>query len=71
MNLLQPNEMIAVTLMAQQWNQIIEVLHGAPYGIAAPLINTIVQQGMASKTQPGPRLVADAEPKAEPSPAAE
>jgi len=53
MNLFQSTDMVAITLTAMEWNQIIEALHAAPYGIAAPLINQIVQQGLRNQASMG------------------
>jgi hypothetical protein len=42
---------LTVTLQAQQWNQMIAVLHDAPYRIAQPLIRDIGEQ-LQQQTQP-------------------
>jgi hypothetical protein len=39
-----PEQQLAVTLQAQQWNQVIAVLHDAPYRVAQPLIRDIGEQ---------------------------
>lgn len=39
---------IAITLQAQEWNQILNVLADAPFRIAAPLINKITEQANKS-----------------------
>ena len=39
-----PEQQLAVTLQAQQWNQLIAVLHDAPYRIAQPLLREIGEQ---------------------------
>ena len=41
---IQPSDMRTVTMRAEQWQQVLVALHQAPYGIARPLIDTIVQQ---------------------------
>ena len=41
---LQPDFPISITLEAQQWNAVLAALGEAPYRIAAPLINKIVEQ---------------------------
>ena len=40
---------VTIVLQAQQWNLIIEVLHGAPYRVAAPLIGAIGAQAAAAE----------------------
>jgi hypothetical protein len=44
---MDPDHPIAITLEAQQWNLIIEVLQSAPFRVAAPLIGSIRRQAMA------------------------
>jgi hypothetical protein len=39
-----PEQQLSVSLQAQQWNQVIAVLHDAPYRIAQPLIRDIGEQ---------------------------
>lgn len=39
-----PEQQLSVSLQAQQWNQLIAVLHDAPYRIAQPLIREIGEQ---------------------------
>ena len=51
----QPNDPVSVTLSAVQWNAVIEILHGAPYGVVAPIISAIASQGQ----QPAAAVVAD------------
>ena len=41
---MQATDSVTITLQAQQWNTILEVLHNAPYRIAAPLIQSISEQ---------------------------
>ena len=45
--MMQPTDPVTITLQAQQWNVIIEVLHNAPYRVAAPLIAAISEQARA------------------------
>jgi hypothetical protein len=42
---------VTITLEAQQWNVVIEALHNVAYGIAAPLIGSIVEQAMAAQPE--------------------
>jgi hypothetical protein len=46
----EPSLPLPVTLTAQQWNQIINILTDAPYRIAAPLLATIVRQTQSGAT---------------------
>ena len=41
---MEATDPVTITLQAQQWNTILEVLHNAPYRIAAPLIQSISEQ---------------------------
>jgi 16S rRNA A1518/A1519 N6-dimethyltransferase RsmA/KsgA/DIM1 with predicted DNA glycosylase/AP lyase activity len=41
---LQPTAQVTITLQAQEWNQLLQVLADAPYKIVAPLIAQITQQ---------------------------
>jgi hypothetical protein len=43
---------VSITLEARQWNVIIEVLHEAPYRVAAPLINAIATQARTAAEPP-------------------
>jgi hypothetical protein len=61
---LDPTAPLAITLQAQQWNMILNVLHDAPYRIAAPLIAAITDQAQAAQ-QPPP--VAEPMPPAKPN----
>lgn len=49
---LDPAAPLAITLHAQQWNMILNVLHDAPYRIAAPLIQAITDQAQAAQQPP-------------------
>jgi hypothetical protein len=44
---------ITIALPARDWNVVIEVLHGAPYRVAAPLINAIAGQARAAEMAAG------------------
>ena len=46
---MEATDPVTITLQAQQWNTILEVLHNAPYRVAAPLIQSI------SELRPGRR----------------
>jgi hypothetical protein len=48
---------LAVTLEAQQWNQILATLNEAPYRVAAPLIQRIGQQLQEQTGQLAPASV--------------
>jgi hypothetical protein len=51
-----PNTPLAVTLEAQQWNNVMAALVKAPYELAAPLIQAIstqLQQQTEKQPQPG------------------
>ena len=50
---MEPTDPVTITLQAQQWNTILEVLHNAPYRVAAPLIQSISEQARAPKVQQG------------------
>ena len=50
---MNPTDPVTITLQAQQWNVIIEVLHNAPYRVAAPLIQAISEQARAPTVQQG------------------
>src|SRR5215475_1542976 len=62
---LQPNQVVAVSLEAQQWNVVVGQLMEGPYKVMAPLIGSIIAQCSQAipptATQPdmqkGPRLV--------------
>jgi hypothetical protein len=41
---LEPDHKLAVTLTAQEWNNVLGALNEAPHRIAAPLIRQIVAQ---------------------------
>ena len=43
---MKATDMVTITLEAQQWNTLLEVLHNAPisYRVAAPLIESIGKQ---------------------------
>lgn len=49
---LQPTERISVTLEAQQWNQVLALLHdvAAPLRVTQPLVNAIAGQCMNPHT---------------------
>jgi hypothetical protein len=47
-----PDQAITITLEAQQWNVVLGALNEAPYRIAAPLINKIVEQVQQQEPQP-------------------
>lgn len=44
MNPIEPTTPLAVTLEAQQWNQVVSVLGDGPWRIVNPLINKIAEQ---------------------------
>ena len=50
---MEATDPVTIVLQAQQWNVIIEVLHSAPYRVAAPLIAEISQQARAPTVQQG------------------
>jgi hypothetical protein len=39
-----PNQQISITMTAQDWTNVLNLLSEAPYRVSAPLINTITQQ---------------------------
>jgi hypothetical protein len=51
-----PNEPLAVTLTAQEWNALLSVLVDAPYRIVAPLIQKIGEQARAKQTPQPPMM---------------
>jgi hypothetical protein len=54
---IEPATRISITLEAQQWNQVLSVLHDGPYRIVAALIATIAEQAQAAANQaPQPLL---------------
>ena len=50
--IMQATDPVTIVLQAQQWNVIIEVLHNAPYRVAAPLIGSISEQARAAEAAP-------------------
>ena len=51
---MEANEMLTVTLQAQQWNSVLSILHDAgPYKLVHPLIQTIMMQ-FQNATRHGP-----------------
>jgi hypothetical protein len=42
---------IAITLVAEQWQAVMQVLSNGPYNVVAPLIGQIQQQCMAASTR--------------------
>ena len=54
---MEPTDPVTITLQAQQWNTILEVLHNAPYRVAAPLIQSISEQARAPNVQQGNGIV--------------
>ena len=51
---IQADQPISITLEAQQWNAVLGALGEAPYRIAAPLINRIVEQVQAQQSPAAP-----------------
>ena len=54
---MEATDPVTITLQAQQWNTILEVLHTAPYRVAAPLIQSISEQARAPTVQQGNGIV--------------
>ena len=54
---MEATDPVTITLQAQQWNTILEVLHNAPYRIAAPLIQSISEQAREPTVQQGNGIV--------------
>ena len=52
--MIDPNEGIAITLTAQEWNTTLGVLSDAPFRIVAPIINKMVAQTQAHAQIPKP-----------------
>ena len=46
---MEATDPVTITLQAQQWNIIIDVLHSAAYRISAPLIHAIIEQAAAAE----------------------
>jgi hypothetical protein len=46
--MLPPNKSIAITLTAQEWSVVLGALHEAPYRVAAPVLQKIVEQANSS-----------------------
>jgi hypothetical protein len=51
---LQPDQSITITLEAQAWNVVLAALGEAPYRVAAPLINRIMEQVQAQQSPAAP-----------------
>jgi len=47
----EATEKITVTLQAQEWNQLLNVLADAPFKIVAPLIQQITQQAQMQEQE--------------------
>jgi hypothetical protein len=65
------NQPIAVTLTAEQWQAVMQVLGGGPYSVVAPLIGQIQQQCMRHAMPmgvPGGTNGAEAHPATEEAP---
>lgn len=46
--MLKPEDVLAVTLTAAEWNQVLAILSRGKYHAVAPLIGKIHEQGMAA-----------------------
>jgi hypothetical protein len=49
---IQPDQPITITLDAQQWNMVLGALGEAPWRLASPLINRIMEQIQAVQQSP-------------------
>ena len=60
---LQPTERLSVTLEAQQWNQVLQLLHevAAPLRVTQPLVQAIAAQCMHPATGSVSRLIGNGE----------
>lgn len=57
---MKQNDIIAISLDAASWQQVMALLADGPYKLSAPLIHSIQQQCMAyEEGQRGPRAVPD------------
>lgn len=45
---MEATDPVTITLQAQQWNVIIDVLHNAPYRTVAAIIGSIIEQATAA-----------------------
>jgi hypothetical protein len=48
--MMNPDDLISITLTAQEWNNVLVALSDAPYKIAAPLVQKINEQARATET---------------------
>jgi hypothetical protein len=49
---MEPTDSFSIRLQAQQWNQIVTILHDVAYRVAAPLIAEIGAQARAAEQAP-------------------
>ena len=51
---MNPTDLIAITLQAQEWNNVLVALFDAPYRIAAPLVEKINAQSREAEAPAAP-----------------
>lgn len=50
-----PTDEVSITLQVQEWNSILDMLMGAPWRIANPLLDKISAQAKAAEMAVGPQ----------------